>query len=54
MRECGPVTTTPDSPAANDVAPSGVTVRYTLDVNEWTMVIDGNRLLDKDAVEALY
>jgi nickel/cobalt exporter len=30
------------------LSPSGVVVRYTLEVNEWTMVIDGNRLIGPD------
>ena len=27
------------------LAPAGVTVRYTLEMNEWSMVLDGNKLL---------
>src|SRR4051812_17728164 len=28
------------------LSPAGVVVRYTLEMNEWTMVLDANRLLD--------
>lgn len=32
------------------IGPAGVVVRYTLDLNEWTMVLDGKKLLSPDDI----